>query len=180
MPGRKNGKIYFKDHPEFQPNLSPKQIFQLGSFGGTYWRPIRSGVTKKNYKNVHKEFSSWWRGIPDKKLNSSECDLEINKYKVHSGTSLKDWESKHWIKAQDPYGWVQWYCRFYKGRRSKDDKRQIDRWLKFAGPSGRFRVRLINMIKAKRKKYNDASVSPVIRQGLQHWGYRLTNGDFKK
>ena len=32
-PKRVNGEIFFKDHPEFRPNLSPKQIFKLGSFG---------------------------------------------------------------------------------------------------------------------------------------------------
>jgi hypothetical protein len=173
---KRRGKLFFKDHPEFTPNLTPRQIFQLGSFGGTYWRPIRSGVTKKNYKNKHREFK-WLRGIPDHKLTSEKCNLKINKYGVHSGTSLKYWESKHWIKSQDPYGWVQWYCRFYNGRRTADDKRQIARWLAFAGPNGRFRLRLIHMIKRRRGKYNDAT-SPVIRQGLQHWAYKLTKADF--
>ena len=41
-PKRVGGKIHFEDHPEFRPNLSPRQIFKLGSFGGTYWRPIKS------------------------------------------------------------------------------------------------------------------------------------------
>ena len=41
-PKRVGGKIFFEDHPEFRPNLSPRQIFKLGSFGGTYWRPIKS------------------------------------------------------------------------------------------------------------------------------------------
>lgn len=175
-PIKKRGKLYFRDYPEFSPNLTPKQIFQMGSFGGTYWRPIHSGVTKKNYKNKHNEFA-FLKKIPKEKLSSSTCRLSINKYKVHSGTSLKYWESKKWMKAQDPYGWVQWYCRFYMGRRSKDDKRQIARWLAFAGPNGRFRLRLIHMIKKKRTKYNDYRVSPVIRQGLQHWGYQLTKAD---
>ena len=53
MAPRKNkyGEIIFKDFPEFRPNLTPKEIFELGSFGGTYWRPIYSSVTNKNYKN---------------------------------------------------------------------------------------------------------------------------------
>ena len=35
MPPRKNkhGNIVFRDYPEFTPNLTPKEIFQLGSFG---------------------------------------------------------------------------------------------------------------------------------------------------
>jgi len=55
----------------------------------------------------------------------------------------------------------------------------MKRWKQTAGPQSRFRKRLINMIKAKNAKYNDFSVSPKIRQTLQHWGYRLTNKDAK-
>ena len=52
MPKKNSsGEIVFSDYPEFRPNLTPGEIFQMGSFGGTYWRPIRSSVAKKNYKN---------------------------------------------------------------------------------------------------------------------------------
>ena len=37
--------VNFKDYPDFKPNLTPKQMFRLGSFGGTYWRPIYSAIT---------------------------------------------------------------------------------------------------------------------------------------
>ena len=50
IPQKKNGKLFFPDYPDFTPNLTPSEIFQRGSFGGTYWRPIYSRVTKKNYK----------------------------------------------------------------------------------------------------------------------------------
>jgi hypothetical protein len=173
---------------QFRPNLTPRQIFLLGSFGGTYWRPIYSGVLKKNLKDQHLkyhdvkntftgEMEDWWKGIDDNLLTRSIPDLKINKYRVHSGTSLEDWESKNWISAQDPYGWVQWYCEFYSGRRSDDDHRQIRRWLNFAGPKGRFKLRIVNMIKNKNTTFDDFNISPIIRQGLQHWGYQLTPED---
>jgi hypothetical protein len=173
-------KIIFKDHLDFTPNLTPSEIFKLGSFGGTYWRPIYSSVTKQNYENQHLEFpKSWWKDIPEDFLSSTKCNLKINKYKVKSGQALETWESSNWIKEQDPYGWVQWYCRFFKGRRSDDDLRQIRRWKSFAGPNGRFRKRLINMIKNQNKEYDDYNVGPVIRQGLQHWAYTLTKSDYE-
>ena len=65
------------------------------------------------------------------------------------------------------------------GRRTDDDERQIKRWLALTGPKGRFKNRLINMIKKKDSKYDDETISPVIRQTLQHWGYKLTSNDLK-
>ena len=168
---------------EFKPNKTPKQIFKEGSFGGTYFRPIYSSVTKRNYTSnqVIKEYpSTWFKDIDIKSMvTSSEYDKTINKYKVKCGSSLETWEENDWIIKQDPYGWFQWYCRYYLGRRSEDDERQIKRWLALAGPNGRFRRRLMNEIIKKKKRYNDYTVSPVIRQVLLHWGYELTSKDLQ-
>jgi len=174
------GEIVFKDYPEFTPNLSPREIFKLGSFGGTYWRPIHSKVTNKNYKNKHHAYpKSWWNGIPEDHLTREwdDYDKDINKYKVKVGTTLEFWEEKNWITKYQPYGWVQWYCDFYSGKRGPDDERQIDRWVKTGGPNSRFRRALINLIIKNKTKYDDFNVSPKIRQTLQHWGYVLTKKD---
>lgn len=182
MPGRKkNGQIIFADFPEFRPNMSPKEIFRAGSFGGTYWRPIYSSVTGETYQNQHKKYpKTWWRGIPEHHLTNEweNYDKSINTYKVKVGTTLEFWESKDWIDPKHPYGWVQWYCDFYTGKRSHDDERQIKRWKDLAGEKGRFKLRLINMIRDANTTYDDIKISPGIRQTLQHWGYRLTKEDF--
>ena len=174
---------HFKDHPEFKPNLSPHQVLKMGSFGGTYFRPIYSSVTKKHYKSedVIKEYpKSWFKGIDiDTMVISSDYEKNVNKYKVKCGTGLEDWEDKGWIIEQDPYGWFQWYCRFYMGRRSNDDERQIKRWMGVAGPNGRFKKRLINMIKNKDAAIDDYTISPVIRQVLQHWGCKVSKKDLE-
>lgn len=173
-------QIKFEDYPAFQPNLTPREIFKLGSFGGTYWRPIHSGITNKNYKNQHKKFpADWWSGISEQYMTQEKYDISINKYGVKVGQGLIEWEDSGWIVSQDPYGWIQWYCNFYNGRRSSDDERQIKRWKNIASAtSGRFRTRLINDIRKVDGKYNDKTISPVIRQILQHWGYQLTKKDF--
>ena len=61
------------------------------------------------------------------------------------------------------------------GRRSKDDKSQINRWKKIVS---RLRVKLAKMIKDVGSKFDDYSISPKIRQILLHWGYKLTEKDF--
>jgi hypothetical protein len=180
---RPNKSLIFSDFPEFRPNLSPPQIFNMGAFGGTYFRPIYSSITKKKYINQHKTFikHGWFKTLDiDTMVTSHKCYPNLNKYKVRAGSSLDAWEKSGWINPIDPYGWFQWYCRFYCGRRCKDDLRQIQRWNKYAGKhSGRYRRRLANMCITKNTKYNDITVSPVIRQGLLHWGYELNNIDFK-
>jgi hypothetical protein len=156
--------LRFKEFPDFKPNLTPKQIFHAGVFGGTYFRPIHSRVTGKNYSNQHLEFPKSWFKNPDKTVTSSVRDLSVNRYGVWSGQSLQYWEDHDWIKAHDPYGWLQWYMRACQGRRSSDDARQIRRWINIAGPNGRWRTRLENL----RAKGKD---SPVIRQLLLQWAY---------
>jgi len=174
-----NGEIVFADHPEFRPNLTPREMFKMGSFGGTYWRPIYSNITKRKYHSQHLKYpAAWWRGISDDELTSTKCNPNTNKYKVKVGTSLRFWESKGWIHRTQPYGWVQWYCDFYNGKRGADDERQIKRWLGLAGPNGRFRKYLITLIIKNKTRYNDYAVSPKIRQTLLHWGYELTLRDF--
>ena len=32
-------------------------------------------------------------------------------YQAKCGASLEEWEGSGWMRAQDPYGWFQWYCR---------------------------------------------------------------------
>jgi len=172
-----------KDNIEktFKPNITPKQVLKVGAFGGTYFRPINSAVTGKKYtaKQVTKEYpNSWFEGLDKEKMISSIIyDKKVNKYGVKCGSSLENWEKSDWITKQDPYGWFQWYCRYYMGRRSEDDERQIKRWLALAGPNGRFRRRLMNENIKKKKRFNDLSISPVIRQVLLHWGYELKKKD---
>ena len=76
------------------------------------------------------------------------------------------------------YGWFHWYTRFYQGRRSDDDDRQVGRWCKCAGEKGRWKQNLVAKCLAKGKAYDDETVSPVVRQTLQHWAYRLDEEDY--
>merc|ERR1719223_2394399 len=107
-------------------------------------------------------------------VTSSTYNKNVNRYKAKCGQGLDAWESSGWITDVDPYGWFQWYCRFYQGRRCSDDARQISRWAKSAGPKGRFRSQLCNKILKANTSHSDTKISPVIRQTLLHWGIEIT------
>jgi len=56
----------------------------------------------------------------------------------HAGprlASMKVWP-EHWLRDQDPLGWLQWYEQYHAGRRSADDERQIRRWERFKRTHG--------------------------------------------
>jgi len=162
-----NGDVLFVDHKEFRPNTSPEEVLRAGAFGGTYFRPITSAVTNISYKSseVLKDTvkPEWIAGLDREQLSSSTYRTDINKFGVKCGGSLGMWESSGWMVDSDPYGWFQWYCRFYQGRRSSDDERQISRFNKSAGPTGRFRTQLANKCLAAGTHALDANISPVIR-----------------
>jgi hypothetical protein len=105
-------------------------------------------------------------------------DAAANKYGVKAGADQAAWESSGWIKRDlDPRGWFQWYCRFYLGRRCDDDERQIGRWSGVAGPKGRWKRALLNKVVASNARWDDAAISPVIRQTLLHWAFEITEAD---
>jgi hypothetical protein len=184
LPTRnKHNELVFTDYPEFRPNLTPAEVLERGSFGGTYFRPITSAVTGLSYKSkdVLKEFPrEWIKNLPKNMVISRTYDKSINMYNVKCGGSLDMWEGSGWISNIDPYGWFQWYCRFYLGRRSTDDLRQIKRANGVCGIKGRFRNQLIGKCARSGTTYDDVKISPVIRQALQHWGYVLTERDANK
>eukprot|EP00571_Detonula_confervacea_P005232 CAMPEP_0172329848 /NCGR_PEP_ID=MMETSP1058-20130122/61099_1 /TAXON_ID=83371 /ORGANISM="Detonula confervacea, Strain CCMP 353" /LENGTH=363 /DNA_ID=CAMNT_0013047041 /DNA_START=381 /DNA_END=1472 /DNA_ORIENTATION=- len=170
---------------DFHPNRTPEEVLRLGSFGGTYFRPISSAVTNIKYTSssvLKDSVKPEWISKLDKSsmLTSLTYQKSVNKFGVKCGGSLGMWESSGWISDSDPYGWFQWYCRFYSGRRCTDDSRQISRWLKSAGLKGRFRSQLCNKINAAGTTAGDVKISPVIRQTLLHWGLEVTEDVLEK
>ena len=173
-----NGDLIFADHKEFFPNRTPEEVLRGGAFGGTYFRPITSAVTNISYKSsdvlADTVQPEWIAGLKADQLTSMTYRTEKNKYGVKCGGSLGMWESSGWMADCDPYGWFQWYCRFYQGRRCSDDKRQIQRYNSATGPTGRFRTQLLNKILSAGTTVDDRNISPVVRQVLWHWGFQPT------
>ena len=134
--------------PEFKPELTPRQMLKLGVFGGYYFREYIDEYPK-----------DWFKGI---KISPKFKDPKLNFFKVNASKPLAYWQKKGWIRDQDPRGWFQWYCRYYLGRRSLDDERQIKRWKAIK--------RHVAQVKKNCKK-GDLSCRPRQRQALLHWAY---------
>ncbi len=100
--------------PQFQPELTPKELLKLGVFGGKYMT------------DCDEEFPASW--FKDAKLCHDYHDANLNFFRVNASQSLAIWRKNGWINPEDPRGWFQWYCRYYMGRRTADDERQIRRW----------------------------------------------------
>ena len=72
------------------PNKTAIEIIREGAFGGAYFRDIYSGINEKWYKNSWKEFVQL--KIVDAKFYASDTyDMNVNKYGVKCGTSLRFW-----------------------------------------------------------------------------------------
>ena len=158
----------------FSTNKKPIEVIREAAFGGTYFKDICSDINGKWYKNSWKEFDQS-KHIDPKFYASDYYDKTLNKYKVKTGILLRFWENKGWINEIDPYGCFQWYFRYCLGRRSKDDKRQTNRWKKSVC---RFRSKLVKMIRDAGSRFDDFSFSPKIREILLNWGYELTEKYF--
>ena len=144
---------------DFGANKTPIEVIKEGAFGGTYFRDIYSGVNGQWHQKSWRVFDKL-KDIDQKYYCSSYYDVSVNKYGVKCGTLLKFWENKGWINEIDPCGWFQWYFRYWLGRRSSDDERQINRW---KGMARKFRDKLVEVIKGAGSKYDDYSISPKIR-----------------
>ena len=132
----------------FKPQLTPKKMLELGVFGGSYF-----GLQVKEYPK------SWFKNAK----TSAKFKVNLNRFRVKSGMSRKQWLEKGWIFKEDPLGWFQWYCRFSIGRRiSHIDEIQIKRWKNFR--------RHVIAIK-KNCESADMNCRRKQRQAILQWAY---------
>jgi hypothetical protein len=132
----------------FEPQLTPKEMLALGVFGGKYLNDCK------------REFPNSW--FARARLSPEKKDPALNYFGVDASKPLSYWMKKGWICDDDPRGWFQWYCRYYRGRRIADDARQIRRWKQMQ--------RHIAQLK-KHCEPGDPHCRPRQRQALLHWAY---------
>jgi hypothetical protein len=135
-------------HSGFTPDLTPPEMLALGIFGGKYMTDCEA------------EFPDHW--FEGAKLCKERHDPDLNCFGVNASQRLSVWRARGWIHEDDPRGWFQWYCRYYRGRRMEDDKRQIRRW--------RAIRRHISQIR-KNCAAGDLLCRPRQRQAVLHWAY---------
>jgi hypothetical protein len=138
-------------HPDFAPELTPKEMLTLGVFGGRYLRDCREELPGDWFEQAKLH--------PEGKAGHSP---ELNYFGVEASQPLAVWQQKGWIHPDDPRGWFQWYCRYYLGRRHEDDERQIKRWRAIRRHLAQIRKNCVPLDLACRKKQ---------RQVLLHWAY---------
>jgi hypothetical protein len=135
--------------PEFKPELTPKEMLELGIFGGKYITDCQNEFPK-----------SWFKKA---KLSATKRDPKLNFFGINASQPWKVWLKKGWLHPDDPRGWFQWYCRYYMGRRMpEEDLRQIKRW-----KAMRRHIAQIN----KYCLINDWSCRKRQRQALLQWAY---------
>jgi hypothetical protein len=136
---------------EFKPDFTPKEMLELGIWGGMYF-----------HDGGEKEFPKAWF----KKAKISEDgshQKNLNFFQVKASKPLQYWRDKGWIYKDDPRGWIQWYFRYYLGRRiPKEDQRQIKRWKAISRHIAQLR---------KNCRKGDFHCRPVQRQAILHWAY---------
>ena len=135
-------------HPDFEPQLSPRQMLALGVFGGKYLCDCTDEFPR-----------SWYAKA---RLSPAGRNPELNLFGVNASKSLGYWRDKGWIYEEDPRGWFQWYCRYYRGRRCPDDDRQTKRWKAMR--------RHVAQVKKGCEPW-DMSCRRKQRQALLHWAY---------
>lgn len=134
---------------DFKPDLTPKEMLELGVFGGKYMTDTRAEFPKSWFTNA--------------KLSPEGRDPSLNYFGIDASRPLSVWRKKGWIHPHDPRGWFQWYCRYYQGRRMGDeDQRQVGRW--------KAMKRHIAQIR-RNCDPSDIFCRPRQRQALLHWAY---------
>ncbi|WWC65432.1 uncharacterized protein I303_108050 [Kwoniella dejecticola CBS 10117] len=180
-----DGRLVFEGRWKgvFTPNLTPEEMFKGGAFGGGFFADTYSNILKTPL-SASEDLQSLPFSLPNRSelLTNQYPDGEHNRWRVRAGQSLQEWEKAGWIWSEDPRGWAQWYTRFWNGRRCADDDRQVRRWLKVAGSTGRFKRALLKklMQSGGRSAVADEDVGAVLRQCLWQWAYELNEGEFDR
>lgn len=134
----------------FKPHLNPREMLELGVFGGSYFHDA-----------TDEDLLGLGSATRLAHLNRDPFDKLKNQYEVKAGEDFAAWTKNGWIFPEDPLGWFHWYCRYSSGRRHERDEHQMRRWINYKRWA---RV-------ARTQQHTKGFVSSVVKQGLIQWAY---------
>ena len=71
---------------DFSPQLTPKEMLELGVFGGWYFKG-----------DVEEYPESWFKKA---QISKDGFDIKLNYFQVSSGQSMSVWKEKNWIQTR--------------------------------------------------------------------------------
>lgn len=150
----KNGYTYtLSENPgcnfaeDFKPVFTPIQMLEMGVFEGKYLNDSVSEFPREYFEKA--------------KVSLNSPNEDVNYFGIKSRQPLSVWNENGWIHSDDGFGWFQWYCRYYLGRRTEDDARQIKRWKAFARHAGQIKKNCPGQLDKRIRQ----------RQALLQWSY---------
>ena len=82
--------------PDFRPDLTPKEMLELGVFGGHYFPSVPNEFPKSWFANA-------------KLASGGKSQKELNYFGIIASQPRAVWEQKGWMHKDDPLGWFLWY-----------------------------------------------------------------------
>lgn len=148
--------------PGFNPHYTPREILELGVFGGTYFSKYRSqqGLPKELFE-----------GLPIEKYDAASFDVNNNYFQVNADQRRRDFNMPNEFRMIDPFGWFQWYCNFFYGRKTGADVHRSAQW------KDELQTIMFYINKAcelQEKPLTDLTVEPVWRQQALNFGWDST------
>ena len=141
------------EHPQFKPHFTPRQMLELGIFGGIAFSTTarRKGVPNELFGDLSIQY---WN-------NPTGYDSAHNYFEVVPPLIPNTVPNN----LRKDGGWFQWYVRFMYGRKSTEDNYFVDHWL----------LSVKNLL----KYFNDGNRSdlgyaPQIRQALLELSFDST------
>lgn len=119
-------------YPMFKPDYTPLEILRMGVYEGWFIRDCYGEIPREWYLEL----------LDSDKIAPIRPLKKYNYYKVYPDPVAINWRKNDYgdddedddslLKKHDPRGFLQWYIRFYLGRRIPSvDRKQINRWLSF-------------------------------------------------
>jgi hypothetical protein len=108
----------------FRPFYSPQDMLNLGVFGGSFFGPDRA-------MKLIPKFTQFmlFSGVPISSYALAIYNQGINYFNVSLDPMNRTFSMPIGLKRMHPFGWFEWYCKYFYGEESKADEHRIKQWV---------------------------------------------------